>query len=76
VDEAALDKEIVIETYRSPGDISVKMLAVFATDEVLVEAAKSGDRPAFAELWERHSNKPYTMVYRMTRNREDTEDVI
>jgi hypothetical protein len=31
----------------SQDEISVKLLAAAATDEVLVEAAKVGDRPAF-----------------------------
>jgi RNA polymerase sigma-70 factor, ECF subfamily len=65
-----------METCRSLDELSGKELASAATDEVLVQAAKLGDRLAFAKLWERHSNKPYKMVYRMTRNREDTEDVI
>ena len=39
-------------------------------------AAKLGDRPAFAELWERHWNKAFKIAYRITRNREDDEDVI
>jgi DNA-directed RNA polymerase specialized sigma24 family protein len=54
----------------------VKLLAAAAPDEVLVEAAKLRDRPAFAELWERHSSKPFKLVYRITKNREDAEDVI
>ena len=40
----------------SQDEINVKLLAAAATDEVLVEAAKVGDRPAFAEQWEGHSN--------------------
>jgi hypothetical protein len=53
---------------RSQDEISAKLLA--ATDEAFVTAAKSGDRPAFAELWERHSNRAFKMAYRMKRNRE------
>ncbi len=60
---------------RSQDEISSKLLAA-ATDEALVTAAKSGDRSAFAELWERHSNRAFKMAYRMMRNREDAEDVI
>lgn len=33
-------------------EISVRLLAAAAPDEVLVAAAKLGDRPAFAELWD------------------------
>jgi RNA polymerase sigma-70 factor (ECF subfamily) len=47
-----------------------------ATDEALVAAAKIGDRPAFAELWERHSNRAFKIAHRITRNQDDAEDVI
>jgi RNA polymerase sigma-70 factor (ECF subfamily) len=58
-------------------EINVKRLAAAAaTDEVLVGAAKLGDRPAFAELWERHSNTAFKVAYRVTKNRDDAEDVI
>jgi hypothetical protein len=66
---------ILMNTCGSQDEISAKLLAA-ATDEVLVTAAKLGDRPAFAELWERHSNKAFKIAYRITRNREDAEDVI
>ena len=45
-------------------------------DVVLVTAAKSGDQTAFAQLWERHSNKVFRRVYRITGNRNDAEDVL
>jgi RNA polymerase sigma-70 factor (ECF subfamily) len=62
--------------WNSQDEISVKLLAAAATDEVLVGAAKAGDRPAFAELWERHSNTAFKMAYRITKNPDDAEDVI
>ena len=46
------------------------------TDEALVAAAKSGDHPAFVELWTRHSNTAFKIVYRVTGNRDDAEDAI
>jgi RNA polymerase sigma-70 factor, ECF subfamily len=55
---------------------SMELVASAATDEVLVAAAKSGDRPAFAELWQRHSNTVFKVAYRITQNRDDAEDVI
>jgi RNA polymerase sigma-70 factor, ECF subfamily len=62
---------------RSQDEISAKLLAAAAaTDESLVGAAKLGDRPAFAELWERHSNTVFKVAYRITKNRDDAEDVI
>ena len=55
---------------------NLEMAARSATDEVLVAAAKSGDHLAFVELWTRHSNSAFRMVYRITENQEDSEDVI
>jgi RNA polymerase sigma-70 factor (ECF subfamily) len=46
------------------------------TDEVLIVAARSGDRPAFVELWTRHSKSAFNMAYRITGNQEDAEDVV
>jgi hypothetical protein len=43
---------------------SVKIAAPAPTDEVLVAAAKSGDHPAFLELWARHSNRAFKTAYR------------
>ena len=60
----------------SQDEISVKLLAATATDEVLVGAAKLGDRPAFSELWERHSSTAFKVACRITRNRDDAEDVV
>src|SRR3981081_3249317 len=60
----------------SQDEISVKLLAAAATDEVLVGAAKSGEGTAFAELWERHSSTVFKVAYRITKNRDDAEDVI
>jgi RNA polymerase sigma-70 factor, ECF subfamily len=57
-------------------EFSVTFLAGAATDEVLVAAAKLGDRPAFAELWVRHSNTAFRVAYRITKNQSDAEDAI
>jgi RNA polymerase sigma-70 factor (ECF subfamily) len=43
-------------------------------DDLLVSAAKAGDRSAFVELYERHSRKVLPRIYRITKNREDAED--
>src|ERR1700720_2773438 len=53
---------------------SVKFVAPAPSDEVLVAAAKSGDRPAFLELWTRHSSSAFKTAYRITGNRYDAED--
>ena len=44
--------------------------------ELLVAAARSGDRSAFVELCNRHSKKILPRVYRITKNWEDAEDVL
>ncbi len=43
-------------------------------DDLLVSAAKAGDRNAFVELYERHSRKVLRRIYCITKNREDAED--
>lgn len=43
-------------------------------DDVLVSAARTGDKSAFVELYERHSRKVLPRIYRITKNREDAED--
>jgi RNA polymerase sigma-70 factor (ECF subfamily) len=53
-----------------------RKLLAGATDAVLVTAAKSGDQTAFAQLWERHSNKVFRRVYRITGNPDDAEEVL
>jgi RNA polymerase sigma-70 factor, ECF subfamily len=65
-----------MDTYGSDDEITVKLLPAAATDEVLVAAAKLGDRPAFEELWERYSSSTFRLVYRITKNRDDAEDVV
>jgi RNA polymerase sigma-70 factor, ECF subfamily len=44
-------------------------------DAVLVAAAKTRDTRAFELLVERHERRIFSMAQRMTRNREDAEDV-
>ena len=61
---------------RSDDQRNLKLMTAAATDEVLVAAAKSGDRPAFAELWERYFNTTLRLALRITRNRDDAEDVV
>jgi RNA polymerase sigma-70 factor, ECF subfamily len=53
---------------------SVRLVATVPTDEFLVAAAKSGDHPAFLELWTRHSNRAFKTAYRITGNQYDAED--
>ena len=45
-------------------------------DMALVAAAKNGDRKAFEILVERHEQRIFFVAQRMTRNREDAEDVV
>jgi RNA polymerase sigma-70 factor (ECF subfamily) len=68
--------DLFMESYRLQDEINVKFAASAATDEDLVAAAKSGDHPAFVELWTRHSKIAFKMVYRITGNQYDAEDVV
>ncbi len=45
-------------------------------DDVLVAAAQAGQEWAFAELCTRNSQRVFSMIYRVTRNREDAEDAL
>jgi RNA polymerase sigma-70 factor (ECF subfamily) len=51
-------------------------LLVAQEDAVLVAAAKTGNTYAFELLVERHEGKIFALAQRMTRNREDAEDVV
>jgi len=44
-------------------------------DDLLVERAKSGERDAYIELVRRVQEKIYHMIFAMTRNHEDTDDL-
>ena len=78
VDSASQNEEKATSNnmYRSDDENTVKLLAAAATDEVLVTAAKRGDRTAFEELWRRHSGSTFRLVYRITKNQDDAEDVV
>jgi RNA polymerase sigma-70 factor (ECF subfamily) len=41
----------------------------------LVRRVQSGDQAAFRDLVERYQNKIFSIVYRLLRNRQDTEDI-
>lgn len=45
-------------------------------DKPLVERAQNGDTEAFDELIRKHSSKLYGLVYNMTSNHEDTNDLL
>src|SRR5258708_38339145 len=47
-----------------------------AAERNLVKAAKSGQSPAFATLCQRHFPQLLRATYRITRNREDSEDSV
>jgi len=64
------------EAHIDEDEIKVKFAASAATDAVLIVAAKSGDHPAFVELWTRHSKSAFNMTYRIMGNREDAEDAV
>jgi len=45
-------------------------------DEALVERARSGDTPAFDELVTKYTPRLYGLIYHMTSNHEDTNDLL
>jgi RNA polymerase sigma-70 factor (ECF subfamily) len=45
-------------------------------EEILVDAAQSGEEWAFMELSRRHSPRAFNTIYRVTKNREDAEDAL
>jgi RNA polymerase sigma factor (sigma-70 family) len=45
------------------------------SDGELVELAQTGDRDAFAELYERYFDRVYDFLTRMMRNRSEAEDI-
>jgi RNA polymerase sigma-70 factor (ECF subfamily) len=53
-----------------PSDLNV------TEETILVAVAKRGDAPAFAVLVERHERKILAVARRVTRTREDAEDVV
>ena len=46
------------------------------SEEQLIAAAKTGSRAPFGELCERHVKRVFRVIYRIMRNREDTEDAV
>lgn len=47
----------------------------YSTDEQLAEQVREGDRSAFAQLVERHTDRFYRTAYRMLKNKGDAEDM-
>jgi hypothetical protein len=60
----------VMKICSSQEEFSVKLVRAAATDEMLVEAARLGNRAAFAEQWERHSNRASKVANRISKNRD------
>ena len=46
------------------------------SDKELVALAQKGDVPAFSELVSRYQRRVYAVVYNMTSNKEDAEDLV
>ena len=47
-----------------------------STEELLVRGAQAGDRDAYTELIRRVQGRLYATVYGMTRNHQDTDDLL
>jgi RNA polymerase sigma factor (sigma-70 family) len=67
---------VLMESSGLQNEFKVNFVGSVVTDEALVAASKRGDHPSFVELWARHSNRAFKMVYRITGNRDDAEDAI
>ena len=50
-------------------------MATSTADDILIERILKGDGPAFRQLVERYQNLVFTIVYRITNNREEAEEV-
>jgi RNA polymerase sigma-70 factor (ECF subfamily) len=50
--------------------------AIADSDAIAVERTLAGDRDAYRVLVERHSRSVFRLAYRMTRNRQDAEEVV
>lgn len=61
-----VDSVVSVQTLRTSDD----------PDKQLVEAAKLGDRRAFSELSTRYARVVHQKIFRLIRNREDTEDLV
>jgi len=46
------------------------------SDATLVAATKNGESQAFEFLVKRHEAKTFSVAFRITRNREDAQDVV
>jgi RNA polymerase sigma-70 factor (ECF subfamily) len=75
-DAAMASQGHFMDTCSLQDGIDVEFVVPAATDEVLVAAAKSGNHPAFVELWKRYSNTTFKVAYRITKSRDDADDVI
>lgn len=67
------------ETYPIWGNIESADEAVFdvkqAADHALAQRAAGGDMQSFAELFERHNRRVYSLCLRMTQNVSEAEDL-
>lgn len=66
----------VMDTISGPNATSFSLDRLVVEEDAVVAAAKTGDARAFELLVERHEGKIFSMAQRMTRNREDAEDVV
>jgi RNA polymerase sigma-70 factor, ECF subfamily len=68
---ASRDEDIV--ALRIPGELQE---GIGRGEISLIERARAGDDRAFEALIQRHKEKAYISIYKITRHREDTEDAL
>lgn len=56
--------------------VTAPMALSETSDEALMERIQRGERSAFADLVQRHTNRFYRLAYRMTAAKDDAEDIV
>ena len=65
-----------MEMYRGNSVTVFANKSLVATEETLVARARLGDEAAFTELYRKHAPMASRVIQRITKNQDDTEDVI
>jgi RNA polymerase sigma-70 factor (ECF subfamily) len=65
-----------MQSCRPRNDIDLNCFGPATAEALVIEAAKLGNHSAFEELWARHSNTAFRLVYRIIGNRDDAEDTL
>lgn len=64
------------EQMADPVAVSPRLTPITADDDSLLAAIAAGDTAAFSELMKRHSDRAFSLAFRITGRRGDAEDVV